>query len=65
MQQKPAITHCSGSLPMKATKLKVMMKMAMEMSLHHNMMLRGVCCWLIHVLHFNICTTLTTLSWLL
>lgn len=30
MQQKPAVTHYSGSLPMKATRLMDMIKMAME-----------------------------------
>jgi len=34
--QKPAITHCSGSLPM-------WWPWQWSMSLHHNMMLRGVC----------------------
>ena len=30
-QQKPEITHYSGSLPMEVTKLKLVMKMAMEL----------------------------------
>jgi hypothetical protein len=68
--QKPAITHYSGSLPMKATKLTDVMNMALEYvpASQYDVMRRMLVADSRHkatecpVLHFNISTTLTTIS---
>jgi len=70
MQQKPAVTHYSGSLPLKATRLMVMIKMAMEYvpALQYDVTWRMLLADSRHkatecsVLHFNISTALTNLS---